>query len=89
MSTWIENAENQRLLDQLCVNRTPITIVDRDDPNYKIDVIPVAFQAECLQSIVDEDDNAYGLKRGELIMDDPADIGDVIIREKQPEVQSA
>ena len=89
MSYWLDEPKNSHMFSQLCESRTPITIVFSDDSDYTLDCIPVWLTGDAYCVIVDEDDNRYGLKRGQKTMGDFEDIGDVIIREKQPVAKSA
>lgn len=81
MTAWIHQRGNSALFSKYCNNRTPITIVDAEDPTYRFDCIPISLTGEAYQVIIDEDNNRYGLKRGQWSMGDPEDIGDVIVRE--------
>lgn len=92
MERWIERGnrgEYERYFSGLCHNETPITIMFADEPDYRLDCIPQWLTREEYCVIVDENDNRHGLKRGQITVGDPEEIGDVIIREKQPAAQSA
>ena len=89
MSGWLDMTENSIMFSRFCKDKTPITIIDSDDPDYKLDCIPIWLTGDEYCVIVDEDDNRYGLERGQEVIGDPEDVGDVIIREKQAEAQSA
>ena len=89
MVHWIDIADHEMQLGKLCLDHTPITLIFEDDPNYQLDCIPVWLTGDAYCVIVDQDDDGYGVKRGERIYGEPEDIGDVIIREKRNEAQPA
>lgn len=89
MAHWIDQAGHSLQFSNLCDDRTPITLSFEDDPEYKLDCIPVMLTGDEYCVIVDQDDDGYGAKRGEKIYGDPEEIADVIVREKLPEAQPA
>lgn len=82
MSAWLLSGENQTLFSQYCRRHTPITIIDADDPEDRLDCIPLWLTGDAYCVIVDMDHYRHGLKRGQRTMGDLEDIGDVIVREK-------
>lgn len=81
MTAWVHRPGNFLKLGMLCINHTPITIIDAVDPTYTLDCIPISLCGDEYRIISEEDCPSRGFMRGELLCGDPEDIGDVIVRE--------